>query len=116
MTDKPAALQAKTKSKAQTHKSGPEVPGAVHVSREHWKRHCSSSGVTGEQVSVGKALQERAVADPAEQAQCKGRRNEQTLLAGRFESHRAGEGPVTLHDAFCFLVARADLSIRAASH
>lgn len=92
------------------------MPGAVHVSREHGKRHCSSSGVKREQVGGGKALQERAVADSAEQAQRKGRGNEQTLLPGRFESHRAGEGAVALHDAFCFLMARADLSIRAASH
>lgn len=60
------------------------------------------------------ALQERAVADPGEQAQRRRKGSEQIPPAG-IGPYRAGDGPIALHDALSFLVARANFAVRATS-
>lgn len=114
MTDKFVVLQAKKPKQTTVDLRCQEQS----TSPESTERDIAVAQVLMESRSVSgrHALQERAVADPGEQAQCKGNRSEQTPVAGRFGPYHAGEGPVALHDALCFLVAWTNFTIRTASH
>lgn len=61
------------------------------------------------------ALQERAVADPGEQAQ-RGRKGSEQIPTAGIGPYRAGDGPIALHDALRFLVAGTNFAVRATSH
>lgn len=107
------ALQAKETQPKQPDKSGSEVPGAAQFSREHPKRPCGSSAVGSEEArspGEGSGRPRRASAAPGNGA------SPRTAAGGGFGPYHAGDGPVALHHALGFLVARADLAVGAASH